>query len=292
VKAIASGNPLVIEKARVDAEVMRLSRLRAEHGEAQFGNRSRLRMLEQDVLRLERHIAAMGQDLATRRDTRGDRFEITLNGKKFTDRPAAGAALIYQIEDHRKDHLLGRKAPAVLGEFAGFRLEFRSTLPDKLHLRGADDYSANVSASPAGIIGSLEHAARSIEEMITRCREELTQANKTMADLSSLSGGVFEHEERYRELVNRQAELVQALDITKNQASSRLAGESTGDVDFISAAPPESAGEGTANEIGATESNDVTAKAAAFPVKTTVAIMRVASRCAGRAETPASRMSA
>ena len=33
VKAIASGNPLVIEKAQVDAELMKLTRLRSAHAE-------------------------------------------------------------------------------------------------------------------------------------------------------------------------------------------------------------------------------------------------------------------
>jgi len=36
VKAIASGNPLVIEKAQVDAELMRLTRLRSAHAEEQY----------------------------------------------------------------------------------------------------------------------------------------------------------------------------------------------------------------------------------------------------------------
>ena len=244
VKAIASGNPLIIEKAKVDAEVMRLSRLRAEHSEAQFSNRSRLRMMEQDVLRLDRHMAALEQDLAARPDTQGDRFEIVLAGKKFTERSAAGAALIYLVEDHRTDHLLGRTAPAVLGEFAGFKIEYRSTLADRMTLRGATEYQANVSPSPVGIISSLEHAVRSIEEHVMRSRADLAQTRKNLTELSALSGQVFEHEERYRELVVRQSELVEKLDITKNQASSQLAAESTGDVESVATTPPETAGEG------------------------------------------------
>src|ERR1019366_9358026 len=137
VKAIASGNPLVIEKAKVDAEVMRLSRLRAEHGEAQYATRSRARLAVDDAARLERHAAAMQQDLAARQDTHGDKFSLVLDGKKFTERPKAGAALIYLVEDHRRDHLLGRPASVVLGEFAGFKIEYRSTWPDRVMLRGA-----------------------------------------------------------------------------------------------------------------------------------------------------------
>jgi hypothetical protein len=227
VKAIASGNPLVIEKAKVDAEVMRLSRLRAEHSEAQFGNRNRVRMLEQDVARLEHRIEAMKRDLAARQDTRGDNFRIVLNGQKYDDRAKAGAALVYLVEDHKTDHLLGRPATAVLGELAGFKIEFRSTLPDKLTLRGDADYQANVSPSPVGVISSLEHAAHSIEERLGQSREGLERAQKDLAELTSLAGRTFEHEEHYRELLKRQAELVEALDITKNQASSQLDASTT-----------------------------------------------------------------
>src|ERR1019366_377965 len=227
VKAIASGNPLVIEKAKVDAEVMRLSRLRAEHSEAQFTARSRARMATEDVARLERHVAAMEKDLTVRQDTHGDKFSIVLDGKKFTGRARAGAALIYLVEDHRRDHLLGRSATVVLGEFAGFKIEFRSTWADKIILKGTSEYQANVTPSPVGIISSLEHVARSIEDDIARCRETCDRLRKEHGELSVLASKMFEHAERYGELVTRQAELMQALDITKNQASEQLAAEPT-----------------------------------------------------------------
>jgi len=164
----------------------------------------------------------MERDLKVRKDTQGDKFVMVLDGKKYTDRTKAGMALVYLVEDHKTDHLLGCTATAVLGELAGFKVEFRSSLADKLTLRGEAEYSANVSASPVGIITSLEHAARSIEEGLARSRADLERTRQDMASLSSLSGGVWEHEEHYRELLKRQAELVEALDITKNQASAQL----------------------------------------------------------------------
>lgn len=222
VKVIASGNPMVIEKAKVDAEVMKLARLRAEHSETQFGNRRRLFMMQEDITRLERRLAAMESDLKCRQDTTGDKFQMVLDGQKYTDRTKAGTALVYLIEDHKTDHLLGRAGPAVLGELAGFKVEFRSTLADRVTLRGATEYTANVSPSPVGIISSLEHAARSIDEQRERSLEQLAHTKTELASLASLSGSVWEHEEHYRELLKRQAELVEALDITKNQASSQL----------------------------------------------------------------------
>lgn len=221
VKAIASGNPLVIEKAKVDAEVMRLSRLRSEHDEAQFTSRLRVRMMEQDVPRIERQIAGMAQDLTIRQDTRAEKFRIVLNGLEVTERPKAGEMLIHMVDRH-----LRASAPVTLGELAGFKIEFRSTLPDTLTLNGAMSYPSKVSISPIGIITSLEHAARDIEARLDARRHDLAQTQKNLADLSALLGKPFEHEVRYRELLTRQAELVQALDLTKNQAPSELAAES------------------------------------------------------------------
>jgi hypothetical protein len=222
VKAIASGNPLVIEKAKVDAEVMRLSRLRAEHDEAQFNTRMRVRMLEQDVTRTERQIAGMERDLTVRQDTRGEKFRIMLHGIEVTERPKAGEMLIHLVDRH-----LRASAPVVLGELAGFKIEFRPSLPDTLTLQGVLHYSAKVSPSPIGIISSLEHAARSIEENLAARRTDLVQAKKNLTDLSALIGRPFEHDARHRELQTRQAELVQSLDLTKNQAPSEFGTDST-----------------------------------------------------------------
>src|SRR5665213_1741880 len=51
VKAIASGNPLVIEKAQVDAELMKLNRLRSAHAEEQYRIRTSLRHSQADAQR-------------------------------------------------------------------------------------------------------------------------------------------------------------------------------------------------------------------------------------------------
>ena len=53
VKAIASGNPLVIEKAQVDAELMRLTRLRSAHAEEQYRIRTDLRHSHEDAQRFD-----------------------------------------------------------------------------------------------------------------------------------------------------------------------------------------------------------------------------------------------
>jgi len=229
VKAIASGNPLVIEKAKVDAEVMRLSRLRAEHAEAQFATRTRLRHTEEDEVRLVARIASLEKDSAVRRETKGDLFTIRLEQRTFVDRTEAGNALVYLLADFKDAHRRGHMDAIEIGQFAGFRLEFRSTVPDRLTLQGATEHHANVTASPAGTIASLEHTARSIGEQLANAMNALVDVRRRRAELAALVGGIFDHEERYRELLRRQSELVEALDITKNQAGAQLSADASGE---------------------------------------------------------------
>lgn len=116
---------------------------------------------------------------------------------------------------------------------AGFKLEYRSGLADKITLRGHAEYTANVSPSPVGSISSLEHAARCIEDHVMRTRAELERCRKNVAELNALNGAVFEHEERYRELLKRQGELVDLLDITKNQAAENQATEAKEGIETV-----------------------------------------------------------
>jgi N12 class adenine-specific DNA methylase len=94
VKAIASGNPMVIEKASIDAEVARLSRLRSQHAETQFRLRSQVRHMNEELPRLEKRLQETRQDIAARQDTRGDAFVIQIDGQSVHDRGIAGELLL------------------------------------------------------------------------------------------------------------------------------------------------------------------------------------------------------
>jgi hypothetical protein len=155
--------------------------------------------------------------MAARQDTRGELFLMIVNKQTHKERPKAGEALIQVVDRHYR-----APAPVVVGELAGFRIEFRSSLSDTLNLCGQMTYQAKVSPSPAGIIRSLEHAVASIEDRIFAREADLVQTSKNLNDLSALVGQPFEHATRLEELLVRQGELVQSLDLTKNQASSEL----------------------------------------------------------------------
>ncbi len=128
-------------------------------------------------------MTAYETDLRQRVDTRGENFKIMLVGRTHEERAEAGAMLV-GLADRQKS----ARGPVELGNFAGFRLEFRPFVQEKVMLRGAMTYHANVSGNPLGVIGSLEHAARSIEERMANAREGLARTRQNISEMSALMG--------------------------------------------------------------------------------------------------------
>jgi TolA-binding protein len=218
VKAIASGNPLVIEKAQVDTEVMRLTRLKKQHAESLYQMRSRIRNLVGSVETCEREIANIREDLRTRTSTRGDNFSMTVKKETFTDRVKAGRALVFLAAAMKPF-----QSTKAIGEIGGFPVSLhRFDERANLVIHGKAEYKANVSDSPTGSISSVEHALDSMEDRLRERESDLKQAHKQTEDLTKQLDHPFEHEEKLTLATKRQQEIVAALDITKNQASAKL----------------------------------------------------------------------
>src|SRR5213592_904645 len=94
VKAIASGNPLVIEKAHVDAELIRITRLRSAHAEEQYRIRTNLRRSHEDSETCTARLTNLRQDITTRQDTSGDNFRIEVDGQTINNRGVAGELIV------------------------------------------------------------------------------------------------------------------------------------------------------------------------------------------------------
>lgn len=240
VKAIASGNPLVIEKASVDAEVARLTRLQSQHHETEFRVRQRVRHLTEELPRLERRLEALRRDLAVRQSTRGDQFVIQIEGQTIRDRGIAG-----ELINRRAEKVRGSRSERRIGTFAGFELCVVDTILQgpEVVLRGSATHGGKLSDSALGTIRSLEHSIQSLDERVSGLEAEMESSTKRVQELREQIGQPFEYAERLAELVKRQAEIADALDLTKNQASNGLESDSAADVAVASEAGAMSLGE-------------------------------------------------
>src|SRR5690606_10797680 len=93
VSAIASGNPLIREHVEVTNEVRRLEALEAAYRNNQIHMQAQVSALEASIPNLRRQIAALEKDIRRRKDTKGDKFAMVVNGKSYTEREDAGKAL-------------------------------------------------------------------------------------------------------------------------------------------------------------------------------------------------------
>ena len=214
------GNPLVIEKAQVDAELIRLTRLRSAHAEEQYRIRSNLRRSHEDVEIFTTRLTNLRQDLAVRQDTSGDKFHIELDGQELNNRGVAGELIM-----RRAEKLKARFGEDMrIGKFAGFDLFLRPGFNNttEMVVRGSNSYGARVTDTAQGTIRSLESTMQGFEERAERLTLDIADAQKRLKELGEKVGAKFEREDRFQELTHRQSEIEEKLDLTKNQAPSQV----------------------------------------------------------------------
>jgi hypothetical protein len=222
VKAIASGNPMVIEKASVDAEVMRLQRLRHQHAHTQDRIRWEHRSLAERIPNGQKFIENLQLDMKQRTDTRAEAFQITLEKSMVKDRAIAGELLLRIAK-----RVGSGQHYSEVGTFAGFPLCVRSSgwRQPEFILKARNQYALDAGSTPLGMVRSLEYLVQNMESQLVEKQTEVATMEKQRDELKTKIGQPFEYEEKLGSLIARQNELGQKLDLSKNQAANSLAGE-------------------------------------------------------------------
>ena len=119
VKALATGNPLILEKASVDADVARLGRLRRSHMDDQHRLRRALEAAESKAESAGVRIRQLESAIERRQDTRGDLFRMTVDGVGHSKRIDASRHL-YRLVGAMIDSPASATAGAVVARLGGF----------------------------------------------------------------------------------------------------------------------------------------------------------------------------
>lgn len=209
-KAIASGDERLMQKAGLEADIARLERLRAAHLDDQHAVRRQIRNAERDIEHSTRRIAEIGHDIERRIPTAGDAFAMTVVGQSFTERKAAGRALMKEIMTlvHLREE--GEKTIARIG---GFDLVFSGERFGRDDVRyevtlartGTDtDIDLALTVTPLGAIARIEHVLAGFEDERAQHRFRLDDANRRLASYRSRTGGAFGFED---ELADKRCQL-------------------------------------------------------------------------------------
>jgi len=227
IKAIASGNPAVMEKVRVDTEIRKLDQLRAAHLNQQHSIRLQIQALPAEIRERQERLERLLADIAIRDFYTDQEFSMTVGNRVYSGKGAreeGAAALTGAILSWRDDLTL-----QVRGTFRGFDILSRGRgatllvssdderLPE-LFIRGAGIYKTQLNPeNPVGTMQSIEHALRSLDKAALDERERTARAEKMLGDFQEQAGRPFEHETRLKELLVRQPELNASLDLDKGE---------------------------------------------------------------------------
>lgn len=232
VKALASGNPLIIEKAGVDAEVAKLSTLHWVWRNQRYANEREVADLPLLIASLEKKQAAHEADLFRMEPQTMDNISVEIGKQRFTGPDAVGEALRARVLAVKEEATRGRlHVDRVVGRFGGFDLSIvciNGEHTPVYHLTGNAVYEAAPYQMGPALVAGLLATLDTVKESADKAGTLLQTRRKRLVDLQVELGRPFEHALRLQTLQARQAELIEQLDLTKDEAGSQAADADTG----------------------------------------------------------------
>ena len=221
-KAALTGNPAMIEYVEMQNELTRLLSLEKSHTGEQIYANDMLRAHQRTIEINTRNIADITKDIAKRKDTKGDKFSIVIDGKTYdkrADATAALEALAKEVEGMSAEDLKKRGFEVIKGErnktghrdyrvkvgtFAGGNLwlqEWNTTWES--YVEYTLQYRAKLSMQ------SIEHAIGSMERHIEHHTNEIESSRKEIDKYSQIIGtGEFPQAVRLN-VVRRRLEILE-----------------------------------------------------------------------------------
>lgn len=206
VKALASGNPLIMEKTELDMQVSKLQLMKASHTSRHYQLEDLLlKTYPKQISQTSALISGLEKDQDTVNanfpaDT--EHFKMTIAGKEYRDRKEAGTAIIAACAGLKAVHSGG-----TIGEYAGFsmQVQFDSfTQNFNLTLKGEISHITEVGTDPSGNITRINHALGNIKTKIESAKQRLQDLQNQITEARAELNRPFSHEE---ELSQKQARL-------------------------------------------------------------------------------------
>ena len=208
IKALATGNPLIIEKCNLDMEVARLNMLKASHLNQVYALEELVyRKYPEEITRLTERIAGYEQDvaLAAAHPKAQEGFcGMEVDGKHYTEKEDAGKAIIDVCT-----RMTGSDA-VLLGQYRGFSMvlaydgrsnEYRITL------KGTLSHTVTLGADVFGNITRLDNALENLAGSLQAEQNSLEETKAQLENARTELATPFAREEELAEKTARLKEL-------------------------------------------------------------------------------------
>ena len=183
IKALATGNPLIIEKCNLDVEVSKLNMLKANHLNQRFAlEKLVLRKYPADIAKLTEAIAGYEKDVETAQahPKPAEGFiGMEIKGIHYSEKEAAGRAVINACTE------LQGSDPVPLGQYRGFSMSLQYIAANtdyKLTMKGAMSHTISLGADIFGNITRMDNLVDGLAKELDGYRTVLQDTQTQLAN--------------------------------------------------------------------------------------------------------------
>ncbi len=208
IKALATGNPFIIEKCQLEMDVGRLNILHASRLNQRYSLEDKiLKDYPREIKRLTERIEKYATDIATvaKHPADKDHFPpMTVGGIVYTEKKRAGTAIIEECK------AMSSPDPVALGEYRGFQMILSYDVHGKeyrITLSGALSHTVALGTDIHGNITRLDNQLEGFAGALKGCEAQLADVREQMETAKSEVDRPFPQEQEYAEKSARLKEL-------------------------------------------------------------------------------------
>ena len=243
IKAIASGNPLILEKFKVDTDVQKLKDRERNYKASKYRLENSVNNdLPLTIKQTEDYIDKLKKDKEKIQNKENEEnCHITINGKEFSKYKDAGAEI---LEISNKYLELNKEY--YLGNYRGFELTITNKgikdlfqnhgEPQKIiKIKGNNEYSFDLLKVPSLNIKKMDEKIDSIENNLNKRIELKQDLERQLNEAKQELEKPFEYEEKLKEMLKRQREINQKLNMDEKEKSAIIIDEEENEPDEYNA---------------------------------------------------------
>ena len=216
IKALAAGNPLIIEKTELDTQVSKLKLLKQSYLNEQYDLESRIKKsYPAQIKELESNIGNYKKDIEFLKEYEKEDnvfYGMTINNILYDEKQKAGEMLISECKKTITDE------SKIIGEYKGFEMELKFSSFFKeynLILRKNSVVSINLGTSELGNITRIDNALNNIPALLIKSEEELIITKEQLEKANEEFGKPFIQEEELKNKTKRLNEVNTLLNMNE-----------------------------------------------------------------------------
>lgn len=208
IKALAAGNPDIIEKTELDTQVAKLKLLKQNYLSEKYELEDKvIKYYPNEIKRLENRIEDMKEDIEVfnNNNTPDNSFEkMNIKGTNFTERKEAGEKIIEICKS------MTNPEPLEIGEYKGFKIILSfDTMDRKFYasMKNNLSYKTELGSDPSGNITRIDNVLNGIETRLSGVENSLEDTKKNYESAKKEIEKPFPQEEELKTKSKRLDEL-------------------------------------------------------------------------------------